>query len=128
MKRRMLSRMQQLGTPVIVRWAIIADAVLDPTTGAQLGALTVASQTIRAFVHFVAPITSGIRQFAEVEAGDVIVDFPPGINLDGKKQLTFEIGGIVFVQKEAGEKLAAYWDTMFSGDKLCRTLLLRKQT
>lgn len=116
------------GTSVTMRWVQWSqDAVVDPTTGARLDSPVPGSATFTGFVHFVTA-TTGIRQFREVEVGDVIVDLPPEVSVDGLDQVRFEIGGEVFVPRDVGEKLQRHWDTMEQGQKLCRTLLLRKAT
>ncbi len=74
----------------------------DPTTGAWLtGSDTTKigvthSASVRAFVHFIEPITSGYRKFAEITAGDAIVDFPLSlIRITEVGDTAFTVGQIV---------------------------------
>ena len=48
------------------------------------------------------------------------------VELDELDQLTFEIAGERWVQKQVGGKLAKAWDTIFENRNLSRTLLLTK--
>lgn len=78
-------RCKRDGTTITMRWeetnAPLPDA--DPTTGARIVEDTASSVpatqkscTTKGFPHYVQPITSGYRKFAEIEAGDVILDMP----------------------------------------------------
>lgn len=71
------------GTPITLRWEELSDdpPAIDPTTGARLAAddptSSPATEKIcvtKVFVHFVQPIKSEYRKFAEMQAGDAIVD------------------------------------------------------
>jgi hypothetical protein len=71
------------GTPITLTWqdASADPPAVDPTTGAGILAddptAVIGSSrscTTKAFVHFVQPIQSAYRKFAEIEAGDSIVD------------------------------------------------------
>ena len=73
-------RCKREGTPVTLHWQEWPDGppAADPTTGAYLTSSTATrrSLAVKAFVHITGPTTSTYRRFAEIEAGDAIVDFP----------------------------------------------------
>jgi hypothetical protein len=95
------------------------------------------SQVVRGLVHFPEPgANSAVRQFNEVEVGDAIVDFPPDLVLEGKDNLQFvfldrtgnPIDGQVWVAKPISETLARTWGALVGGQRIWRTVLLRKAT
>lgn len=114
------------GTPIVVQWnEPPAGAKADPVDGSY-AALTPRTATIKAFVHQVQPAgASSVRQFAEVESGDMILDFAPDADLDGKLDLVFVIHGKAYVQKEITSKLAQSWDVTIQGERLFRSVVVR---
>lgn len=86
--------------------------------------------TVNAFVHQVGQSSSGgdttIRQrYTEVQKGDIIIDFPGDVALDGKPGLIFSIGGLDYVQKAVGAAVAASWDLRCSGKPITRTVCVQ---
>lgn len=81
-QKRAKLRAKQDGTSVTLNWVEWPDGkpAVDPTTGSYpvVGSSLPVTRTasVRAFVHFANPSSSGYRRFAEIEAGDAIVDFP----------------------------------------------------
>ena len=136
-----------------VRWEHRHGGEPDPTTGALTGGLVVsASGTLRGFVHE-EPARSVLRQMAEIQAGDLIVDVAPdpvvavaaNLTLSGVTNhqvlledvrlmgVRFEHNGQLYSQKNLGRELAKAWDTTIEDGegkkvKLDRTLLLRRET
>lgn len=110
---------------VEMRWTVeVAPDGYDPNI--ETSAAPVVSEQVaeaRAFVHYVNIQTSGYVKFAEVRNGDVILDFTGDVDIDGKKDLRFIIGGQVFVQKMAGKDLANSWDVRCNGVAVTRTVL-----
>lgn len=75
--KRVQLRAKACGTPVTLKWTEWpqGEPAIDPTTGAASGNGGVEKEcTVKAMVHFVAPATTAYRAFAEVQAGDCIVD------------------------------------------------------
>ena len=71
--------------------------------------------------------TSSVRQFNEVEVGDLILDFngdapipiaPPG-------GVVFVVNGKPYVAKDIGEKLAQSWDVTVGNQRLFRSVLVK---
>lgn len=120
-------RMRRRGTPIRLDWVILANVQEDPTTGAKLGTATPQTETVTGFFNYVNIAHSNIRHFEEIEDGDAIIDIPANIVIEGREGLAFTIDGQVWVQKRVGEKLAQHWEVN-QGQRLYRTLLLRKQT
>jgi hypothetical protein len=120
----------QHGTPIVLTWdEWPADAAPSPVDGSRAGTPTTGTQTVNAFVHYVpAAGQSSVRQFAEIEVGDVILDFADDVDLAGKENLRFNVMGQLYVQKQIGEKLALAWDVTVQGVKLFRPVLVRKAT
>ena len=86
------------------------------------------TKTLPAFVHQVQDAgSSSVRQFNEVEVGDLILDFngdapipiaPPG-------GVVFVVNGKPYVAKEIGEKLAQSWDVTVGNQRLFRSVLVK---
>jgi hypothetical protein len=93
------------GTSITLRWTTWPNGrpADDPTTGAtpvtdaDPGKLPVEkTATVRAFVHFIQPITTTYRKYAEVEAGDAIVDFPLDLlTITDAGDTAFAVGDVV---------------------------------
>jgi len=79
--------------------------------------------------------SSSVRQFNEVEVGDLILDFPGDAALPEVRSQRSEVRDLVFVvnekhyvAKQIGEKLAQTWDVTVQGKQLFRTVLVRVAT
>jgi hypothetical protein len=125
------------GTNFLLSWVTYSGGTVDPGTNAVVGG-TATAQTggpYQGLVHL-SEAKSVLRQFVEIEAGDIIVDFPPTIAIDGLQNLRFTmldenfapIPDQVFEQKELGGKLAQMFDVVVAGNKSLRTVLLKKAT
>lgn len=110
------------GNPVKMVWSLTV-AGGDPVFGVP-AAVTPESREIMALTHFVTATTQ-LRQFAEVQAGDCLMDISPEIQLDGLQDLRFVIDGREWSSKPISESLAKYWDVMQGGRKLLQTVLLQ---
>jgi hypothetical protein len=103
-QKRAKLRTKVSGSSVTLSWTEWPNGApdIDPTTGARpittdpSLAPVQKTATVRAFVHFVAPITSGKRMFAEVQVGDAIVDFPLDLlRITSSGDTEFEVGDVV---------------------------------
>jgi hypothetical protein len=128
--------LHQNGTPILLQWnAVPAGAVPDPVDGSVAG-LVPQSKTLPAFVHQVQDAgSSSVRQFNEVEVGDLILDFlgdaalpEVGSQRSEVRDLVFVVNGKPYVAKQIGEKLAQTWDVTVQGKQLFRTVLVRVAT
>ena len=126
--------LHQNGTPILLQWnAVPTGAVPDPVDGSVAG-LVPQSKTLSAFVHQVQDAgRSSVRQFNEVEVGDLILDFPGDAAIDAPsggalRDLVFVVNGKPYVAKQIGEKLAQTWDVTVQGKQLFRTVLVRVAT
>ena len=132
--------LHQNGTPILLQWnAVPAGAVPDPVDGSVAG-LVPQTKTLPAFVHQVQDAgTSSVRQFNEVEVGDLILDFPGDAAIDppslaassgaaSARDLVFVVNGKPYLAKQIGEKLAQTWDVTVQGKQLFRTVLVRVAT
>jgi hypothetical protein len=79
---------------------------------------------VKGLVHFISPETVVNRGFIELRAGDAIVDFDPKVSFAGMQELTFEIDGRRYGQKAVGKEVTAYYDTIVSGQRMFRTVVL----
>lgn len=113
---------------VVFVWEVVSgsEAGYDANLEGSYPDTVPVSGTARALVHFVQPLKSGVRQFAEVEAGDVILDLAhDGVPApEGAAGLRCIIDGKTYVQKEAGKELAQYWDLVVGGERMMRTMLM----
>lgn len=100
--------------------------VIDPVTQARQGTPVARVEVVRCFVHYVSTAMSQVRQFNEVEEGDCLLDMPADVALTGREGLSFEISGERWALKKVGDKLTRSWDQVFHGERLFRTVLLRK--
>ena len=122
------------GTQIALAWNIWPDgAVRDPVTGQFPGTPTPGQAGVPALLHFVSA-SSTVRQFAEIQTGDCMVDLSPKLDLKGKDGLTFWLpsgaDGTMeqWSNKPISQELAVFWDTIQCGRKLWQTVLLRKAT
>ena len=115
----------QNGTPIRLTWRTLrAGSTPDPVTGAAVW--DEQTSTLPALVHVVAAAgVSQVRQFNEIEVGDVILDFAGDADLDGKADLTFWVSGRAYVAKEIGARLAKTWDATVQDRQLFRSVLVK---
>ena len=99
----------------------------DPVMGAD-GTPTPHREVIKAFLHFIRPASSVIRQFTEIETGDCVIEYSPEIRLEGRQELRFIIEGIEWSAKPMSEDLREVWDSVFAGRRLYTVLLLKRST
>lgn len=90
-------------------------------------------ETVNAFVHYVGSNDTGgdttaRARFTEIQRGDVILDFPGDVDLDGKPNLRFGIGGRDYVQKAVGGPVAQSWDVRMGGVPIIRTICVQPLT
>jgi hypothetical protein len=88
------------------------------------GTPVVHADPVKALVHFISPETVVNRGFIELRAGDVIVDFDPKVTFAGMQDLTFGIDGRLYGQKAVSKEATAYYDTIVSGERMFRTVVL----
>jgi hypothetical protein len=128
--------LNQNGTQILLQWNVLADGQYpDPVDGAvPAAALVPQTMTLPAFVHQVQEAgRSSVRQFNEVEVGDLILDFEGDAQIDGLRDLVFWVplpGGQSkpYVAKEISEKLAQSWDATVGSQRLFRSVLVRVAT
>lgn len=126
--KRVGLNLKQSGTDIVLQWnEFDGTTTTDPTTGSTLGRPTVKTLCVQAFVHYV-QATSSVRQFAEIEVGDAIVDFHQDVCLDGKNSLVYIIDGVEWMQKNIKTKIPVSWNAELAGIKIFRTQVLRKAT
>jgi hypothetical protein len=125
------------GCNFMLSWVTYSGGTVDPGTRAIIGG-TAIPQTggpYQGLVHL-AEAKSVLRQYVEIEVGDMIVDFPPYVPIDGLQNLRFTmldqngnpLPDQVYEQKEIGGKLAKAWDAIVAGNPTLRTVLLKKAT
>jgi len=128
--------LHQNGSPIVLQWnAVAAGATPDPVDGTvPANALTPQTATHHAFVHQIAMAgRSQVKQFNEIEEGDLILDFAPDVAIDAPsggalRDLVFVVNGKPYVAKEISEKLAQSWDVKVQGRQLMRSVLVRVKT
>jgi hypothetical protein len=128
--------LQQNGSLIVLQWnAVAAGVTPDPVDGTvPASALTAQTATHHAFVHQIAMAgRSQVKQFNEVEKGDLILDFAPDVAIDAPsggalRDLVFVVNGKPYVAKEISEKLAQSWDVTVQGRQLFRSVLVRVAT
>jgi hypothetical protein len=146
MQADILRELGQNGTMITLRWnEVAAGATPDPVDGTlPASALIPQTAVAYAFIHQIAMAgRSGVKQFNEVEEGDLILDFGPDVPLDppslavssgaaSARDLVFLVpipgGQKAYVAKDIPEKLAQSWDVTVQGRQLMRSVLVRVKT
>jgi hypothetical protein len=116
---------------VTVVWNTANLAAADPNLEATYPTAMMQSGTWPALVHFIQPAVTGLRQFAEIEIGDAIVDFSHEAEIPANARgATFYIAGDArtFVQKQVGKDLAEAWDLIVEGQRVMKTFLITEQS
>lgn len=99
----------------------------DPVSGAVSGGTLVPKiRDVRGLLHWPDFNNNQVRQFAEIQAGDLIVDFPADVPLDGKVGLRFEVDSKFYTAKGVSERLGRSWNVMVGDVKLLRPVLLQR--
>lgn len=98
--------------------------VHDLETSAVGSVIREHEEVISAFVHYVNIQTTGFVAHAEVRMGDAILDFPGDVELDGRDDLRFSIGGKIYVSKIGSASLASSWDVRVNGVPITKTVLV----
>lgn len=121
---------------LVVFWTERLAGQEDPVTGGWVGDVEVLSGTLRAICHE-EPARAVVRQFAEIQTGDLIADIPDdtiqtlsgtvGLDYALERGARFLWAGRFYTVKEVGDGLDAAWDAVVGGRRLMRTLLLRKE-
>jgi hypothetical protein len=93
-------------------------------TSAEGGVVVNREEGFRCFFHQIDARLSGYQRFAEIQTGDVMLDYLADLALTGKVDMRVEVGGKFYVQKTASKDLLEYWDTQSSAGGLGKTLLL----
>jgi hypothetical protein len=113
------------GTEVTVCWTTWSGgAATDPVTGGYAESGEDHSETVKALVHEVNATTS-IRQHAEVEVGDLMLDFTGTVDWSDRENVRFVVNGKTYVQKQIGSRLATALGTWVGGVNLMQTVVLR---
>jgi hypothetical protein len=134
---RKISRLIEKGAlnsgDVVLRWRGVVDPPedFDPHLQTSKSGTTYPELTAtkKAFIHYVNIHTTGYTKFTEIQTGDVILDFPGDVEIDGLENLQFEIadasgGSKIYVQKNGGKELAESWDVRCNGLAITRTVLV----
>lgn len=133
------------GTPLLVTWRSVSGGTYNPSTGAMVGGSeTIYSGTLSALVAEAPPKTV-LRQFQEIQAGDLIVRTGPNAVVDvfpnqspvsgcwplqalANSGVRFFYNNTWYAQASIGEDLANIWNLVFQGVPLMGGLLLRRAT
>ena len=138
---------QTPGGVLLVSWNQITGGGVEPVSGAQIGGVeTPMSGTLPA-IAVEENARTVLRQFQEIQAGDLIVDLPPnpqivlflgqaqsgvlplsGVAPCGPRFQWAGNPGVQYVQANVGEKLGAAWNVAVQGVPLSATILLRRAT
>lgn len=117
------------GVLVMLEWVTYTGGTVDPGTNAIVGGVTtpMTGGPYSAFMHQM-EAKSALRQFVEIEAGDIVIDLPRAAPIDGLQNLRFLVNGNKYEQKELGGRLSMAWDVVIAGNRTVRTVLLKLAT
>jgi len=126
--QRIGENLAESGTDILLTWdEYPPDTPVDEVTQTPQGTPTQNQKCVKGFVHLVQASTmSTVKQFNEIETGDCIVDLAPDADIDGKLNLRFIIAGETWCPKQISDKLGRAWDVVVQGQRLYRSVLLRK--
>lgn len=126
--QRLGENLAESGTDILMIWEDYPPGTpLDDVTQTPNGTATPQQKPVKGFVHLVQASTmSTVKQFNEIETGDCIVDLSPDEAIDGKFNLRFIIAGETWAPKQISDKLGRAWDVVAQGQRLYRSVLLRK--
>jgi hypothetical protein len=132
------------GSALVVTWSGVTGGELNPSTGAMVGGEETIYSGVMPVIALEEVPRSVLRQFQEIQAGDLIVDCLPdpmvtvwgpswggsGVvplsSLSGQG-VQFQWQGKVYAQQKVGEDLASIWALVVSGVNLAGGMLLRRQ-
>lgn len=127
-KRSIEQIVARTGSLVTLEWSDFpGGTTVDPVTQSVMGTAVPQTLDVRVLVHFV-QASAVERTFAEIQVGDVIVDFPASVDLTGKVGLRVVIDGVAYVQKDVGDLPVQFVDAMISDQTFLKPVLLRKAT
>lgn len=130
MARLMADKSNANVADVTIVWNTTDLGAVDPNLEGALPTAALQSGTWPALVHYVQPITSGLRQFAEIQVGDVILDFAFDADFPENAPgatVRIENNPAVYVQKAVGKDLLDAWDVTLGGQRAMKTLVVTKQ-
>lgn len=110
---------------VVLRWSSAA-APADPNVEGEMDPSQDQQMTVTALIHFVnaKSVPNGFMVFDKLDA---IVTFDSSLNLDAMEGLTYALpDGHVYVPADTGGKAVEFWETVICGERLARTVALRK--
>ncbi len=130
-----------------VLWSVVTGGTPDAVTAALIGGVETPLSGTLAAVGVEEGARSVLRQFQEIETGDLIVDLLPNPTIllfpgqaqsgvvaladvanQGARFLWPGNPGLRYVQAGVGEKLASAWSVAVQGVPLSGTILLRRAT
>ncbi|HEY1171047.1 MAG TPA: hypothetical protein VGH19_06710 [Verrucomicrobiae bacterium] len=118
---------EQKGVEIVVTWTDNTGLSYNPGTGGYTGEGAPKRANVKGLVHFVTA-RSVLRQFEEIQGGDIILDTWGKLACEGHQEIKLTIDGEIWVMKELSNKAAAMWDTLRGDGKGYRTYLLRRET
>ena len=120
--------LEESGSDILLKWnewpsGMTRDRVTEkPSVPAEAK-----SEYLKAFLYYISA-SSVVRQFAEIEVGDCIVDFSATVDLTNRNDLVVVINGEEWVTKPVSGKLKQAWTDGQRNTGLYQTILLRKAT
>lgn len=125
--RRIISRrlLNTVDVTISYQKPVVGSPALDPALESTVPSTTTETAVKTALIHFVEASRSIYRQFAEIQTGDIILDFLDDVELP-RTGATFIIDGERYVQKEVGKELTQFWDVIIQGERHFRTIVATK--
>ncbi len=123
----MLLANRDLGVDAVLHWRVVTRPEgYNPNdeTSAEGGTVEAFTQEFRCLFYQIDARLSGYQRFAEIQTGDVMLDYLADLELPGKDDPRVEIGGKFYVQKTASKELLEFWDLQSSAGGVGRVLLL----
>ncbi len=106
----MLIASPDTGTDAVLHWRVVTRPLgYNPNseTSAAGGTVENFTQEFRCLCYEIDRL-SGYQRFAEIQTGDMILDYLADLALTGKEDPRIEIGGKFYVQKSAGKELLEF--------------------
>jgi len=115
------------GVEVVATWTDYTGLAANPATGGYSGTGVKKTAKFKALVHYVTA-RSVLRQFEEIQAGDIVMDAWGKLDCEGQAEIKLVIADEVWVMRDLSAKAAAMWDTLRPDGQSYRTYLLRRET
>lgn len=114
------------GVTVVLRWKDRTGFTLDTSTGAKVGGTVTDREGVLKCQVLHDLSRTSLRNYQELQEGDIALDLPPDTDLSGKGELKFEVAGQTYEQRKLPRQIEASLDVIYADVKLGSLLVLKR--